>query len=301
MRNIFTNQADFLLEQYEYLTGMDLKSSFVRGDCSIYRYKITERSLYLMSKPLHESTLNPNSTPAVVASVNEFKFLILSPDQDLESSEDEQTLIMDKVNSLSMSDTLVATSSTDHTTDGDIIQIDTIYLQNSIEYDNIVESPYNKRDLDYNPHHYHLLHNRKSNTPTAGSSSSSTTKSTLILDYISSLREETNSSEYNVSSDETLTELRYKPGKNDSQADSKVRALRNKLYSFLLNNLDGLIQSETRLKQFRDRFICILNKHGDMSAEEFVNEAFQFFNSDLFAKLLTASTVTIEWSHRLKS
>ena len=191
----------------------------------------------------------------------------------------------------------------------EIIKNDTICIQHNTmdNYENLVESPYNKREeIHHHKNKPSLVSVATASGLNVSSNKTNLTKSNLI-DYINSLRQiETSTAIQDTDSDaETSSgsvKFKYKPNANDKSADAKIKNLRNKLYSFLLDNLETIIKSDEILTEFRDCFIQFLRKHEQnesFNVEQFAQEAFEFFNGRLFCKLL--SSVNIEWSHRLKS
>jgi hypothetical protein len=212
----------------------------------------------------------------------------------------------------------------------EIVRSETICLQNSItvNYDNLVESPYNRRDEVSTHLVPPLIHGQKkpvasacASTATSSVGNKSQVKSNLI-EYINSLKETTateastqptTSAESDKGCGGNCSGELYKLTKSDKNADPKISSVREQLFLFIMTKLAALIKSETRLKEFRDYFVYLLKKHEVAASarqqqqlgssgshhEQFVQEAFQFFNNHLFCKLV--SSVTIEWSNRLKS
>ncbi len=198
----------------------------------------------------------------------------------------------------------------------EIIKNDTICIQSSLagNYENLVEAPYKKRDELATPSHASLAAHKKK--PLAGASTSSCsnkhlTKST-VLEYINKLKETgpvattstgRTSEENSEDSDAETGRFKYEPGKSDRCVEETIRVVREKLFSLLMTNLETVVKSEAKLKEFRDYFVYLLRKYEQRAlvnnVESFVQEAFQFFNNRLFCKLL--SSVNIEWSNRLKS
>jgi hypothetical protein len=230
-----------------------------------------------------------------------------------------------------------------------IIKNETLCIQNSIleNYDNLVESPYNKREeiqhksytlrprpieINYtlgftstNHHHHNHNHHQHGNNNqncsiTSVNPSNKTASKSILIDYLNKLnirelnahlkiQDEDDNCVYNdESSQDDLKKLDgflYKPNVNDLNVDTKIKNLRNKLFMLIMTHLENTLKSETMLKEFRESFIRFLknydlnNSSSTANIEQFGNEAFQYFNTNLFCKLL--SSVNIEWSHRLKS
>ncbi|RMZ95649.1 sprT-like domain-containing Spartan, partial [Brachionus plicatilis] len=103
----------------------------------------------------------------------------------------------------------------------------------------------------------------------------------------------------NESDDEQsrVSRVGFRVGKNN--VDENVILLRNAVFSYINESLKDLINSPTKLENFRKNVVLAIEENGNSSIENFVQDMFDLFSNTVFHKIV--KNVRLEWSGRLRS